>query len=155
MKQKTIYLLLCSVGVALPYWQLIPWMAANGLHLSLFLQQLFTNRIGAFFGMDVLVSVVALMFFARAESTHLGARARWIAVLTVGVSLGLPLLPLHARATIGTYAANSRSVVFLLVPPSKPILAAATFSTKPLRISWNVSLIRSTASTSLSAKPLC
>src|SRR3954464_15631548 len=95
MKQKTIYLLLCSVGVALPYWQLIPWMAANGLHMSLFLQQLFANRIGAFFGMDVLVSAVALLVFARAESSRLGARARWItlvAVLTVGVSLGLPLL---------------------------------------------------------------
>src|SRR6266481_2307954 len=95
MDRKTVYLVLCVLGIALPYWQFIPWVAANGLHLSFFLQQLFANRIGAFFGMDVLVSAVALMVFARAESVRLGTQARWItlvAVLTVGVSLGLPLL---------------------------------------------------------------
>src|SRR4051794_24512049 len=95
MKLKTIYLLLCILGVALPYSQFLPWVAANGLNLSLFFQQLFANRVGGFFGMDVLVSAVALMVFARAESERLGERARWItliAVLTVGVSLGLPLL---------------------------------------------------------------
>jgi hypothetical protein len=95
MNSKRIYLVLCIVGVVLPYWQFIPWVAANGLHMSLFIHQLFANRVSAFFGMDVLVSAVALLVFARAESTHLGARARWVtllAVLTVGVSLGLPLL---------------------------------------------------------------
>jgi hypothetical protein len=95
MKLKTIYLILCVVGVALPYSQFIPWVAANGLHLSLFLRQLFANRIGAFFGLDVLVSAVAVLVFARAESSRLGARARWItliSILTVGVSLALPLL---------------------------------------------------------------
>ncbi len=94
MKRKNIYLILCLIGIALPYWQFIPWVTANGLHMSLFIQQLFANRIGAFFGMDVLVSAVTLLVFARAETLRLGARARWItvlAVLTVGVSLGLPL----------------------------------------------------------------
>ena len=45
--------------------------------------------------MDVLVSALALLTFGRSESRHLGASARWLtllAVLTVGVSLGLPLL---------------------------------------------------------------
>ncbi len=93
MNRKAIYLVLCIVGVVLPYWQFIPWVAANGLHLSLFIHQLFANRVSAFFAMDVLASAVALLIFARAESVRLGAR--WItllAVLTVGVSLGLPLL---------------------------------------------------------------
>src|SRR5437588_9549695 len=95
MKLKTMYLILCVLGVALPYWQFVPWVATNGLHLSLFVQQLFANRIGAFFGMDVMVSAIALLVFARAESRVLGAKARWItliAILTVGVSLVLPLL---------------------------------------------------------------
>src|SRR5438105_14969477 len=95
MNRKTIYLALCDIGVALPYWQFVPWVAANGLHVTLFFQQLFANRVGAFFGMDVFVSAVALLVFARAESARVGARGRWItllAVLTVGVSLGLPLL---------------------------------------------------------------
>ena len=95
MNRKTIYLVLCVIGVALPYWEFVPWVAANGLHMTLFFQQLFANRVSAFFGMDVFVSAVALLVFARAESAGMGARGRWItllAVLTVGVSLGLPLL---------------------------------------------------------------
>jgi Terpene cyclase DEP1 len=94
MKVKTIYLLLCVVGVVLPYWQFVPWVAANGLNMRLFVQQLFANRISAFFGMDVFVSAVALLFFVRVEHYRLGVRRRWLpllAVLTVGVSLGLPL----------------------------------------------------------------
>ena len=94
MKPKTIYLILCVLGVVLPYWQFLPWVAANGLDMPLFIQQLFANRISAFFGMDVLVSAVALLVFTRNEGPRLGVPGRWlplIAVLTVGVSLGLPL----------------------------------------------------------------
>ena len=94
MKLKTMYLILCVLGVALPYWQFVPWVAANGLNLSMFVQQLFANRIGGFFGMDVLVSAVALMVFVGRESSRLSVPGRWlplIAVLTAGVSLGLPL----------------------------------------------------------------
>jgi len=95
MKRKNVYLILCVAGVVLPYSQFVPWVAANGLNLSFFVQQLFANRVGAFFGMDVLVSAFALLVFARAESPLVGSRTRWItllAILTVGVSLGLPLL---------------------------------------------------------------
>jgi len=95
VQRKTIYLMLCIVGVVLPYWQFVPWVAANGLNLPLFFQHLFANRISGFFGMDVFVSAVALLVFARAESARLGGPLRWVppvAVLTVGVSLGLPLL---------------------------------------------------------------
>jgi hypothetical protein len=94
MKLKTLYLGLCIVGFVLPYWQFVPWVAANGLHLPLFFQQLFSNRIGGFFGMDVFVSSLVLVIFMRAESARLKLRARWLpvlAVLTVGVSLALPL----------------------------------------------------------------
>src|SRR5215469_1288177 len=102
MNRKTIYLLLCLLGIVLPYWQFLPWVAANGLNLSLFLQQLFANRIGAFFGMDVLVSAAALLLFIRLEKTRVRIPGRWLplfAVLTVGVSLALPLfLYLRERA---------------------------------------------------------
>jgi hypothetical protein len=94
MKMKTVYLALCVVGTVLPYWQFVPWVATNGLNMALFFQQLFANRIGGFFGMDVIVSAVALLVFVRSESSRLRVRGRWlplIAVLTVGVSLGLPL----------------------------------------------------------------
>src|ERR1035441_7097458 len=94
MKPKTLYLALCLAGVLLPYWQFVPWVVQHGLNLPLFVRELFANRIGAFFGMDVIVSAVALLAFTRIESKRLGIRRRWlvvVAVLTVGVSLGLPL----------------------------------------------------------------
>jgi uncharacterized protein DUF2834 len=94
MKLKTIYLALCLLGIVLPYWQFVPWLVQNGFNMPLFFRELFANHIGAFFGMDVFVSAVALLVFVRGESSRLHVRGRWlplIAVLTVGVSLGLPL----------------------------------------------------------------
>jgi hypothetical protein len=94
MKPKTIYLALCFVGAILPYWQFVPWAVDHGIDLPLFVRQLFANRISAFFGTDVLVSAVVLVVFLRVESARLSIRRRWLpvlALLTVGVSLGLPL----------------------------------------------------------------
>jgi hypothetical protein len=90
MRLKTVYLILCVLGVLLPYWQIAPWLVEHGLDLPLFFRQLFENRVGAFFGMDVCVSAAALLVFAGVE----GRRVLWpvaLAVAAVGVSLGLPL----------------------------------------------------------------
>ena len=95
MRLKTAYLILCALGVLLPYWQFAPWLIEHGLDLPLFFGQLFENRVGAFFGMDVFVSAAALLVFAVSERKRMGVRAVWpvaLAVLAVGVSLGLPLL---------------------------------------------------------------
>jgi hypothetical protein len=92
MKLKTVYLVLCVLGAVLPLWQLAPWLAANGLDVSLLFRQLFADRVGAFFGMDVIVSAVVLAVFVVSEGPRV--RLRWLAVvatLAVGVSLGLPL----------------------------------------------------------------
>jgi hypothetical protein len=94
MKLKTIYLLLCFLGIALTYWQFAPWVAQNGLNMPLFFNQLFANRISAFFGMDVFVSAVALLVFMRTEASRLRMPGRWLpvmALILVGVSLALPL----------------------------------------------------------------
>ena len=94
MKVKTIYLWLCLAGAILPYWQFLPWVLENGLNLRLLLEQLFANRISAFFGLDVLISAVTAIVFFRVESLRLNLGRPWLpllAVLTVGVSLGLPL----------------------------------------------------------------
>jgi hypothetical protein len=94
MNRKHVYLLFCVLGVVLPYWQFLPWVLEYGLNVKLFVQQLFANRIGGFFGLDVLISAVVLIFFIRREGQRLGVRYLWLpiaGVLTVGVSLGLPL----------------------------------------------------------------
>jgi Terpene cyclase DEP1 len=103
MSRKTIYVVLCALGFALPYSQFVPWVLENGLHLKLFFQQLFANRIGGFFGMDVFVSAVALIGFVRTEGARLKIRALWLpilAVLLVGVSLGLPLFLYQREAAL-------------------------------------------------------
>ncbi len=94
MKPKTVYLALCLPGAVLPYWIFVPWAMDHGLNLRLLVQELFSTRIGAFFGMDVLVSAVALAVFISIERRRHPVRAWWlpvIALLTVGVSLALPL----------------------------------------------------------------
>jgi hypothetical protein len=94
MKPKTIYLALCVLGFAVPYAAFVPWVAQHGFDMRLFVQQLFGNRISAFFGLDVIVSAIVLFRFAAVESARLGIPRRWlvlIATLLVGVSLGLPL----------------------------------------------------------------
>jgi len=91
---KNIYLALAVIGTVLPYSQFIPFLRENGLDARLFVEQLFATRVGGFFGMDVIVSSVVLWVFVRAEGRRLGMRHLWAplgAILTVGVSLGLPL----------------------------------------------------------------
>jgi TRAP-type uncharacterized transport system fused permease subunit len=93
MQRKSVYLLLCVAGAVLPYWQFIPWVLDNGLNMSLLLNQLFANRVSAFFATDVIVSAVVVFVFVAFERNRMGSQ--WwlpvLAVLTVGVSLGLPL----------------------------------------------------------------
>jgi predicted membrane-bound spermidine synthase len=66
----------------------------HGLKLALLCQELFATRIGAFFGLDVVVSALVLFLFIATEGRRIALSLRWlpvIATLLVGVSLGLPL----------------------------------------------------------------
>ena len=92
MKPKTIYLVLCCIGTALPYWQFVPWLMQHGMNLPLFSRELLTNRISAFFGMDVLVSALVLIVFMRVESARLNIPRRWLPVLGVSDGRCLALL---------------------------------------------------------------
>jgi hypothetical protein len=108
MRRRHVYLIFCALGFLLPYSQFVPWVLAHGLNLSLFVHDLFANRIGAFFGMDVLVSAVVLISFVRTEGGRLGLRNLWLpvaAVFLVGVSLGLPLFLYQRQAHLDRAAA--------------------------------------------------
>ena len=94
MRLRHVYLALCVLGAALPSWKLVPWLMDHGLNLSLLCQELFTTRIGAFFGLDVVVSAIVLLIFIVIEGRRLALSLLWLpilATLLVGVSLGLPL----------------------------------------------------------------
>lgn len=94
MKPKHLYLGLCVLGAALPYSQILPFLRDHGLDLRLFFAQLFSNRVGGFFGMDVIVSSLVLWVLIFVDGRRVGMKHRWLPVaanLAVGVSLGLPL----------------------------------------------------------------
>jgi hypothetical protein len=94
MKSKHLYLALCVAGLVLPYGAFAPWVVQHRLNLRLLLDDLFANRVSAFFGLDVLVSAVVLFRFISVERRRVSIRFWWTpiaAALCVGVSLGLPL----------------------------------------------------------------
>ena len=94
MRARHFYLVCCVLGLALPYWQFVPWLLEHGLNVTLFFRELFANRISAFFAMDVIVSAIALIWFIQSDGKRLRIRFLWlptIGTLIVGVSLGLPL----------------------------------------------------------------
>jgi Terpene cyclase DEP1 len=114
VNRKNVYLFLCFLGAAIPYWQFVPWVMENGLNLGLLVRQLFANRISAFFGLDVLVSSVVLLVFMRVEGRPLRMRFRWMPIAglcLVGVSVALPLfLYLRERALEECQATAQRGV---------------------------------------------
>ena len=88
------YLAFCVIGTALPCSKLLPWVMDHGLNLTLLCEELFATRIGAFFGLDVVVSALVLFLFIATEGRRIALSHLWlpvIATLVVGVSLGLPL----------------------------------------------------------------
>lgn len=98
--QSLLFGLLCIPGAGLPLSQFLPWAAEHGLDPALFVSDLFANRIGGFFGLDVVVSAAVLLTWVAVER-HRPMPWRWSVVpatLLIGVSLGLPLyLALRSR----------------------------------------------------------
>ena len=73
MKLRYLYLVFAFLGLVLPYSQLVPWLAEHhALNMSILFQDLFANRISAFFGLDVIVSAVVLILFVQIEGNVLG-----------------------------------------------------------------------------------
>ena len=98
MRLRHVYLLLFVIGTIVPLMQFWPWFRENGLDLRLFFDELFSTRIGAFFGVDVMISAVVLLVFAIVEAARLKIKnaglmlaAVILAVLIAGVSSGFPL----------------------------------------------------------------
>ena len=95
MRLRYLYLVFCLLGLLLPYSQFVPWvMEHHALNMSIFIRDLFANRISAFFAFDVIVSAIVLILFIQSEGRRLGMCLLCLptlAVFLVGVSLGLPL----------------------------------------------------------------
>lgn len=104
---RWLYGFLCVAGTLLPMSAFLPWLLANGLDAGLFVGELFSTHIGAFFGWDVIVSALVLIVFVLAEGRRCGVQAPWLpiaATLGVGVSLGLPLFLLLREQALANVA---------------------------------------------------
>lgn len=91
---RRFYLLLAVIGAVVPYSQFVPWVVLHGIDIPLLLRDLFATRLGAFFGLDVILSAVVLLVFIQREAVKRGIRGRWLpmaATCVIGVSCGLPL----------------------------------------------------------------
>lgn len=93
MLQAT-YLIFCILGTVLPYSQFLPFLIENGFDVKLFFEQLFANRISAAFGLDFIISSLALFIFVFSEGSRLKMKNLWVylaSYLLAGISLALPL----------------------------------------------------------------
>jgi Terpene cyclase DEP1 len=94
MKPRHIYFALCFLGLLVPNSLFFPWLIEHRPDPQRFVQDMFANGVSAFFGVDVVLSAVALGAFVLVESARLRLSRGWLpilATLLVGVSLGLPL----------------------------------------------------------------
>ena len=108
MRLRHVYLVLCLLGVLVPYAEFAPWLLQHGLQIDSLVRELFATRIGAFFGLDVVLSAVTLFVFICAERKAVAIRHVWlpiIATLVVGVSLGLPLFLYMRQRVLDSTAA--------------------------------------------------
>ena len=97
-QMKILYGILCLLGIALPYWQFIPWLIENGIDIPALVGEAASLKISAFAWLDVLVSAIVLLGFIIYEGLRLKMKQLWLPILgtlTVGVSLGLPLFLLQ------------------------------------------------------------
>jgi hypothetical protein len=94
MTTRRFYLGLACLGLLVPNAAFWPWLLTHGVDPQRFVQDLFANGVSAFFGLDVILSALALTGFVLIEGRRLDLAHRWVpiaATCLVGVSLGLPL----------------------------------------------------------------
>lgn len=91
---KIFYGILAVAGAVIPYSQFLPWAAEHGVDARSFVLELFSTRIGAFFGLDVVISAIVLLAFIGWEGRRARMTKLWVpalATVLIGVSCGLPL----------------------------------------------------------------
>ena len=92
--RKNVYLFLAIIGLIVPYYFLISFFATYGLNGRLFLEQLFSTPISAFFAVDLLLSCVVFARYLGQETKRYSIKYSWlclVALCTVGLSCALPL----------------------------------------------------------------
>jgi hypothetical protein len=100
------YLLLSVLGSLVPLLWFWPWLAVHGLDIGGLVDELFSTRVGGFFGLDVLCSALVLAVFVVAENRRqriAGSSWALLATVCVGVSAGLPLFLYLRQRTLDAH----------------------------------------------------
>lgn len=100
MKQSTVYLSLCIIGVIVPWSFLIGFLQEPQPTVVLFFSSIFVNQVASSVAADLLISACIFFFFIFSEGKRLKMKCLWLfipATLLVGLSFGLPLF-LYFRA---------------------------------------------------------
>jgi hypothetical protein len=110
---KSFYLCAAFLGAIIPYSWVAPWFRQHGLDGPRFFSELFSTRIGGFFGLDVLLSAVVLVGFILWEGKRSRMKGLWLpiaATCAIGVSCGLPLfLFMRERHSVTSNASLERT----------------------------------------------
>lgn len=92
--KKTVYIILCVLGAAVPLAVFVPFALENGLDLGLFVKEMVGTQVASFLSADLILSSLALWVFIYFELRKRTIRYWWLAIIAnlgVGLSLGLPL----------------------------------------------------------------
>lgn len=94
MKLKHLYLILCLLGIILPYSAYLPYFMEYGFDLVDFIKQAFADPINAFLGWDLVIAALAVLVFIIAEGKKLKIKLFWLPILCmifIGTAFGFPL----------------------------------------------------------------
>jgi hypothetical protein len=100
VKESSIYLLLCIVGVIIPWFFLVGWLGEPNPSITGFFISIFANKVASSVAADLLISALVFFIFVYVEGRRLRMKRLWVfvpATLCVGLSFGLPLF-LYFRA---------------------------------------------------------
>ncbi len=100
MKQSTAYILLCVIGIVVPWFFLVGFLGEAHPTAALFFLSIFANSVASSVAADLLISALVFFTFVFFEGKRLNMKRLWVfipATLFVGLSFGLPLF-LYFRA---------------------------------------------------------
>ena len=90
---KKVYLILCILGVILPYYHLIHFLIESNGSMAGFFPQLFATHPMAMISMDITVaaSAFSVCLIHKWRTTKLNITKYFVCLFMVGFSLALPL----------------------------------------------------------------
>jgi len=100
MRIRSFLMLMCLIGVFVPWIAFVPFVIDHGLDLPLLARQMFASRVSAFVSLGAILSVLTLVVYILSEIRWKPVRLAWVAIagtLVLGLAFGLPFWLLVSR----------------------------------------------------------